>query len=865
MLKPIENHVHIEDLEALENPGINSIEHLSIKAKPYEWGYGSTPRTAGLRDGLYSKAVVVRDWSNILAGLGKCTFRKGVKIDVDRARLVTESDKETEGLPKVIRRALVMQKLCEEMPIFIEPGQLLVGDPNSAPNEIRWFPEVACDYMVDAVKPEGGFGNLVTDEERAQVLEICDYWKGHTQEELIKAALPEAVLPFVNRSLENPSFCADHWNSGRNLIGFDFEVLLKEGLKARMGRVEAKLAELDDSFIMGTAEVGLDEYLEKKRNWQAQIIAAKAIIRFGERHAELAEEQAKKEKDATRKEELEEIARICRKVPGSPPDSFHEALQAYWFIDVVGRYLVGPNNGYGARLDQIWFPYYEKDIRGGRITRAKAKELIECLMLRIQTVGAHAEHPGFFTVIAGGEVFYTANVGGTHMDGTDACNDLTALLLECLAVLRVNQPPLMVRFHKNMSEDMITRITETARAGTGHPAIFNEALLEKWALDRGYSAYDAKRTQAAGCVSMNCTGKPLGGSFFVACGFLAQPKVLEYALFQGGDAFGNGNKVGNSKLTRPKTKNPREMASADELLEAHCEQMRFYLEIANISHNISHRLLQDISPDPVTSFLLDDTLEQGKDLHKAWTEFDTFPNVVSLGLINVTDSLSAIQKLVFDEKKYTMDQLINALRTNWEGQEAMRQDFLNAPKYGNDDDFADGWAVKVKVRTQKELTKVKDAWGRAWDWDGSSVIAYQAMASSVGATADGRHAGNILADGTRSPSAGSDCCGPTAVLNSVAKVPFYGMELFNQRVMPQFLEGENKVLFNEYLKEWNAKMTIPHIQFNVVDSKVLRDAQKNPEAYPYLQVRIAGYSAFFVDLAPETQESIIQRTDQVFC
>jgi pyruvate-formate lyase len=211
-----------------------------------------------------------------------------------------------------------------------------------------------------------------------------------------------------------------------------------------------------------------------------------------------------------------------------------------------------------------------------------------------------------------------------------------------------------------------------------------------------------------------------------------------------------------------------------------------------------------------------------------------------------------------------MNQLINSLQKNWEGNEEMRQDFLNAPKYGNDEDFADQWAVKAREKILEAARTVKDAWGRQWDFDGSSVIAYQAMAFGVGATADGRYAANMLADGSRSPSTGSDVEGPTAVLNSVAKIPYLHTELFNQRFMPQFLEGENKALFNAYLREWFDKMTIPHIQFNVVDSNILREAQNKPDDYPDLQVRIAGYSAYFVDLAPETQESIIQRTEQAF-
>ena len=853
-----------EDIKALEHPGIYSFEQISIKEQPYEWGLGSTERVARLRDAIYSKAIVIEGWAEVLSGMGKTTFRKNVKLDVDKARIITNVHKETEGLPMVTRKALSMKRLCEEFPIYIEPGQLIVGDPNSAPDEIRWHPEMACEYMREAVAPDGGFYNMVTDEERKEIYEICDYWKNSCNESVINAVMPKDVIPYLCRSLQNPSFYANHWSSGPNVIGFDFEVLMSEGLNARVARVEKKLEELNENVINETGNIKVDEYIEKRRNWEAQIISAKALIRFAERYAELAEEQAKNENDQTRKNELLEMAHICRRVPGNPPDSFQGALQFQWFIEVIARFLTGGNNGSGARIDQVWYPYFKKDIQEGKITRDQAKELLECWMIRVQVVGAHAEHPQLFTVKSGGEVFYTANIGGTNMDGSDACNDLTALCLECLSTLRINQPAIMIRFHRNMSEDMITRITETVRAGTGHPSIFNEELLEKWALMRGYSPYDAKRTQAAGCVAMNCTGKFLSAATMAEIGILAQPKMLEYAMFQGDDASGSGNRVDGSNLSRPKTKDPRVMKSADELLEMHCEQLAFHLRIANMSHNIGHQVLMEISPEPLTSFLMDDTLEEGIDLHKAWAKFDTWPNLVSLGYVNVSDSLAAIQKLVFDEKKYTIDQLITALKNNWEGQEEMRQNFLHAPKYGNDDDYADEWAVKTRVRISEEASKIKDAWGRPWTFDGSSVIAYQAMAFGIGATPDGRHASSPLADGTRSPAAGSDITGPTAVLNSAAKGPFLQSELFNQRFMPQFLEGDNKAIFNQYLMEWYEKMTIPHIQFNIVDSDVLKDAQVKPEKHPDLQVRIAGYSAYFVDLAPETQDSIIARSEQEF-
>ena len=317
-------------------------------------------------------------------------------------------------------------------------------------------------------------------------------------------------------------------------------------------------------------------------------------------------------------------------------------------------------------------------------------------------------------------------------------------------------------------------------------------------------------------------------------------------------------------MERPITKDPREMKSADELLDATCEQLSFYLKLATLSHNIGHQVVEDNSADPLSSLMLDETLERGVDLFKLNLEFDSYINVIALGHVNIADSLAAIQKLVFDEKKYTMDELLNVLKSNWEGYEEMRQDFINVPKHGNDDDYADEWVAKVKTRMWETAQKIKDAWGNRCTFDGSSGMAYQAMALGIGATPDGRMMSDIMADGSCSPAAGSDKKGPTAVLNSVGKVPFLYTGLFNQRFMPAFLEGENKKLFAEYLREWFEKMTIPHIQFNVVNSEILRDAQQHPEKHPDLQVRIAGYSAHFVDLPSETQESIICRTEHSF-
>jgi pyruvate-formate lyase len=271
----------------------------------------------------------------------------------------------------------------------------------------------------------------------------------------------------------------------------------------------------------------------------------------------------------------------------------------------------------------------------------------------------------------------------------------------------------------------------------------------------------------------------------------------------------------------------------------------------------------DYKPDPSNSLLNDETLQRGIDLLRFNKEGDTCPSVIIFGAINAADSLAAIQKLVFDEKKYTIEELLTALQANWKGHEVMRQDFLNAPKHGNDDDYADNWTVKLLVKLDETISAFKDAWGCSFTIDGSTATGYTIMGLITGASPDGRRAGTSLADGTRSPMAGTDRNGPTAVLNSVGKVPYMHTELFNQRFMPEFLEGDNRKLFADYLKVWH-KRGIPHIQFNVVSSEELREAKARPEEHSDLIVRVAGYSAHFIDLAGHTQDSIIERTEQAF-
>jgi pyruvate formate-lyase/glycerol dehydratase family glycyl radical enzyme len=834
----------------IPKPGSISFDDIVTKSVPHEWGFGSTPRTAGLRDALDWKTSTTKEWVNVAAGIGKCTFRKGqkIKIDMDRARLVTLAYKETEGQPWAIRRAKAVEKLCEEMPIFIKPGELIVGDANGAPDEIRWYPEHSVWWMPEAVTT-GGFSEMVTGEDRKEIVEdICEYWKGRCVVDRIWDAMPDFMRPLLAEHI-GWSLSVLSFEESRTLPPYDYEPLFKEGIQTRIDKAEAKLKELEDRI----GEMDPAEYLEKKHEWQAMAICGRAIIRYARRHAELAREQARVEKDETRKKELEEMADILDWVLANPPRTFHECLQFNWIIEITAHFLTLCGNGSGARLDQIWWPYYEADMKAGRITREKALELVECLFLKIQDLGSPPEWPVVFSATSGFDVGYTFDICGSDGYGRDVSNDLSCIIMEALANLHINQPPPTVRYHRNISSDVVERAIDLDRMGMGHPAWHNEDLLEKWALTRGWPPEDAKKAQAACCIANIIPGRAVGATGNGTAGALFAVKLLEEILGLFDAPYIPG---------RPELKDPRQMRSADEVLDAYCERLLFNMKIGVNSWNLTQQVLMDYSPDPCNSFLMDEAVERGIDLTKLHKEHDTHPMMIFFGGINVADSLSAIQKLVFDDGKYTMDELIEALRVNWEGYEEMRQDFLSAPKYGNDDDYADEWAVKTLTRTHDTLSQVKDAWGCPCTIDGSMASAYQSIGLGCGATPDGRLGGTALADGTLSPMRGADKNGPTAVLNSAGKIPFMHTQLMNQRFMPQFLEGENKKLFAQYLREWYDKGTIPHIQFNVVDSRILRDAQEHPEKHSDLIVRVAGYSAFWIDLAKETQDSIIARTEQ---
>jgi formate C-acetyltransferase len=840
-----------EDLEALANPGTISFADRAVKAKPYEWGFGSTPRVAKLREGIFSKAAVIKDWTSL--GRGVTTFRKNVKIDMDRARIVTQSYKETEGLPWAIRRAKALYKICDELPIYIKPLDLIVGNPNSAPDEVRWYPETDVSYMPEAVT-NGGYQHMLTEEEKKELIEdIYEYWKDKSLEATVRKILPDEIKDFCDIGPYSTAGYANFWRSPRGLANPNWEDILQEGIAVRIKRVENNLAR-HKSYLPETMSPA--EYIKRYHNYEAMIIAGRAILRFAERYAELAADLAQKEADAKRRQELEEIAEICRWVPANPPRNFREALQAYWLIEVVFRFLEAPSNGSGCRLDQIWYPYYKKDIEGGKISRAEALELLECWMLNVEETGMHCEAPDTFTVGAGGSIFYTANIGGTT-NGKDASNDLTCVIMEALSNVRTSQPPIAFRYSSKVSPQVIDRAIDLCRTGTGHPAFFNEDLFSRYSLLQGNPAEDTEKFSVAGCMAPTVIGKSLNAGAYGVAAIYTPMKSLELALWQGVDKI-SGLKIGAD------TPDPRTFKDANDLLKAVATQQELMIRRYALSHDLGFTVLIERFPMPATSFLLDDCPDMGIDVNEMSRKYNSWPCLAGAEFSTLADSLAAVQKLIYEEKKVSWDDLLGALEANWEGQEELRQLFLRAPKYGNDDDYADQWAVRARKEILAATARVKDAWGKSWAYDGSTGISPMALPRGVHATPDGRRAQEPGADSSLAPCAGRDTKGPTAVLNSIRKIPFMMNDLLNQRFMPMFLEGDNRKLFAHYLRQWYEGMNSYHVQFNVVNNEVLKDAQRNPEKHADLMVRVAGYSAYFVDLPKEVQDHLIARTEQGF-
>jgi formate C-acetyltransferase len=747
-------------------------------------------------------------------------------LDLERAKLLTESYKQTEGKPMVLRRALGLRHILENMTVYIRSGELIVGNFASTPDSVVHYPEFAYKWVERETAPGQIYSDMLDEEERRELLEIDKYWENLSIHHLFKKIIPKELYN---------EFYVFNWESATP----NFKKLFKVGLKGIIREAEERLHRLEKEWLDGSNNG--EDYVHKKQFLQCIIISMEGAIKWGKKYADLAREEAEKVGDTSRKNELEEIAKICDWVPENPPRTLQEALQFYWFIHLIINFIDVPMVGDGIRFDVQFNPYYENDLNNNKINRAQAQELVECIFVKSQETGFL--HPPIWSGAGGGAIgFQTITIGGINSEGEDITNEMTYIVLDAMNSVRTVTPPLALRWNNKIPKKLIEKAIEVISTGMPQPAFFNDNVNITRLVSLGVPLEDAQNYSINNCMVPTIPGKNFNHRSAWATA-IPLPQELTKTLKNIGEKIN----------------------SFEELFDDFTENYKFRIKKLVFLSNIADCFYKEYVPRPFLSALHDDSIERAQDVRE-WNYLLDYRDVVILGLNNVADSFAAIKKLVFEEKKVSMSELLDALKRNWRGKyKDLRKMFIDAPKFGNDDDYVDSISRRIGKMIMTETMKCKTNIGTPCIPDGTVASAFWFLGKGCEATPDGRKARETLHDGSVSPVGGRDKKGPTAVLKSVSKVdPLISWNhLLNQSFMPQYLKGHNSEVFAQYLKTW-ADLGIHHIQFNAVGKEVLEDAQKNPEKYFNLMVRVAGYSAYFVDLSKDLQDSIIARTPQCF-
>ncbi|MBN1473724.1 MAG: hypothetical protein JW914_03835 [Syntrophaceae bacterium] len=787
------------------------------------------------------KKVVSRAIRNIKRGNAdddskRGMFRPEIRLDLQRSRLMTQSYKETEGEAMVVRRAKALSNILNKMGIFIRDYERIVGYQTADPNGI--FHPIEQNWKSPLRLAKSAAGKTLLDAAgRRELKKLCDYWKGKSISDRHQEILPEHLKKYWTYE---GTFL---WSQLSELGIPNYEKLFKLGLRGLIAEIREKMAQIDEE-IPG-------DYVEQKEFLTAAILSLEAVISFARRYAALAKKSAARQKNASRKKILAEIAETCERVPEHPPRTFIEAVQFFYFIHLV-RYLEYSTLGIGIRIDQLFGPYYEKDLKEGRITKDETLGILQLLWIKLNELGL-VYSPTVSSVYGGVASLQAVTIGGTDENGKDVTNDLTYLTMEAARTLKIIEPSIVLRMHNKTPNAVYEKATDVIKTGIGYPSLFNDEalipLFERW----GVPTEDAKRYAVTGCVYIEIPGKNVVRR---SVGYFVLPKCLWWALHSGVNP-----KTGEQHGAR--TPDPATFKSWHDVLTAYAEQVRFFTEKIEGLERVNNELLMHYAPRPFYSSILDGCIERGQDCRK-WvynSMLHHFSQVI--GGTNVADAITAIRKVVFEDKKITLPELIAIMDKNWEGRDDIRQACLNAPKFGNDDDYADLIAAEVQARGEAAMETVKDRFGHPHRGDGSAVSATYGLAADTPATPDGRQDGEPFSDSTLAPAPGRDKKGPTAVLKSVSKISTVDTfnHLLNQKFLPKFFEEDLKPAFLGYLKTWK-ELNIPHIQFNVVDRETLLAAKARPDKYSDLIVRVAGFSAYFVDLSSGLQEHIIARTEQ---
>ena len=764
-------------------------------------------------------------------------------LTIERALIETAFYKENYGkMPNCILRARNFYEICKKKTIYIGKDELIVGERGPVPKAVPTFPELTCHTVEDLhtlnTRDLQPYRISQEDIDRYEQ-EVIPYWEGRTQR--------ERIFSHVSKEWE------EAYHAG---VFTEFMEQRAGGHTSMDGKMYHR-GLLDTKALIAEALAKLDfindpEATDKQQELQAMDISCDAAILFAERHADMADKMAEEETDPVRKAELRKIADVCRWVPAHAPRDMQEAIQMYWFVHLG---TVTELNGWDCmnpgHIDQHLYPFYEKGLKDGTLTREKAKELISCLWIKFNNqpappkVGITALESGTYND------FTNINIGGIDREGKDAVNELSYMILEIQEELHELQPGLSIHVSKVNPDEFVMAGARVIRQGHGYPSCFNPDTYTKELIRQGKTVEDANEGGCSGCIEVGAFGKEA----YILTGYLNTPKVFEITLNNGIDPI-TGKKLGLE------TGDPRTFKTYEELYEAYHKQMVHFVNMKLAVNNYIERMFSLYAPATFLSLFIDDCISKGKDYYSGGARYNT-TYIQCTGLGTITDCLSTLKKHVFEEKRFTMDELLKAVSNNFEGNEKMRQYIINrTPFFGNDDDYADSIAVKVYDDLVEAIEGHPNTRGGKTQLNMLSTTCHNYFGSVCGASVNGRLAKFAISDGT-SPAHGADTNGPTAVIKSLGKLDQTksGGTLLNVRFVPTLLKRDEDLKKLVSLIRAYFNMGGHHIQFNIVDTQTLLDAQKEPENYKDLLVRVAGYSDYFNDMTEQLQNEIIARTE----
>ena len=819
-------------------------------------------------------------------------YAKMPEIESYRAKLITESYKETEDQPIITRRAKAFSHILHNIPIIIRDEELIVGSNSIAPRGCQTFPEFSFQWLedeLDTVETRIADPFYISEQAKADLREVHKYWKGKTTSELATAYMAPEAIRAIDHNIFTPG---NYLYNGVGHVTVKYWEVLEIGYEGIMAKAQAELDHCN---------VGDGDYAERSRFLEAVIMSCQAVIDYANRYAKLALEMAEKCTDPQRKAELLVIASNCSKVPAKGATNFWEACQSFWFVQQLLQMESSGHSISPGRFDQYMYPYYKKDIESGAITRTAAQELIDCIWVKLNDLNKvrdAASAEGF----AGYSLFQNLIVGGQNKDGEDMTNDLSFMCIEASMHVHLPAPSLSIRVWNGSPHDLLIKAAELTRTGIGLPAYYNDEVIIPALQNRGLSLADAREYNIIGCVEPQKAGKTEGwhdAAFFNMC------RPLELVFANGMD---QGEMVGIP------TGDVTKMETFDEFYDAYKKQMEYCISLLVNADNAIDVAHAKRCPLPFLSSMIDDCIKRGKTVQEGGAVYN-FTGPQGFGIANMADSLYAIRQLVYQEKKFTMEELKEALAWNYgkgldeqsvrdittgilremtesgakvdaDTAAAVLKSVMNAqmspekmaryqeihdmiaevPKFGNDLPEVDYFARDVAYTYTRPLQNFKNPRGGQYQAGLYPVSANVPLGGQTGATPDGRYAHTPVADGV-SPSAGKDVNGPTAAASSVAKLDHFIVSngtLFNQKFHPSALSGrEGLEKFVALIRSYFDQKGM-HMQFNVVSRETLLDAQAHPENYKHLVVRVAGYSALFTTLSKSLQDDIIRRTEQGF-